>query len=503
MFKLHFNALAVLALVAFAKLPAASAADFTFNHENLLGTSLELKVQTDSQADAVGAQTVVLEEIQRLSSILSMWESSSELSRLLASPPGVYPVSADLYAVLSQSDSWQKETQGAFNPRVQVLSHLWSHAEQSQNLPARAAVELAKQGVMQPAWELTPEPLKVRVTGKSEVTLSALAKAYILDQAGDKAFQQLPGGSTLLFNIGGDIRHWGQQPMSAGVVDPHADEENRAPLSRVSLLGQALASSGNYRRGWDIAGVHYSHVLDPRTGQPVTGVVSTTVMAADAMTANALAVSISVLGAEEGLRLISNHPGAECMIISPTGAIRYSSGWPAMSEVAALDNQGSIKPEAAATAAAVKVELLLTFEFPAASKRPYIAAWVADSDGFPVRTLLLWIEQGSKRRKWLPDLRQWYRDDKTRQLVDSTDLVETRSSATRRAGQYSVVWNGADDSGKPVPTGSYTLILEAAREKGTHQVIKHPFEWNGKPFSAELPANKEISSAKVECTTVH
>lgn len=499
MFKSHLHVLAVFALASFAKFPAASAADFAFHHENLLGTSLELKVQTDAEADANGAQAVVLEEVHRLAAVLSTWESGSELSRLLASPAGEYPVSAELHAVLSQADAWQKETQGAFNPRVQVLSALWSAAAKNQQVPTAEALKVAQQEVQQPTWVLTEKPLHVRVTGKQEVTLNALAKAYILDQAGEKAFQQLPAGSTLLVNIGGDIRHWGQQPMTAGIVNPRADEENRAPLSRVSLHNQALASSGDYRRGWDIAGVHYSHVLDARTGQPVTGVASTTVLAADAATANALAVSISVLGADEGLRLISNYPGAECMIVSPTGAVRHSAGWPMTHEVAANLEQGSIQPASEAAPAAEKKELVLTFEFPAASKRPYIAAWVADSDGFPVRTLLLWIEQGSKRRKWLPDLRQWYRDDKTRQLVDPTDLVETRSSATRRAGEYSVVWNGEDDQGKPVPAGSYTLILEAAREKGTHQIIKHPFEWNGQPFTAELPGNKEITSATVEC----
>lgn len=497
MFKHCLYAAAIsLALAALTVPQHGLAADFEFHHENVLGTSLELKIQTSHETDARRAEAIVLEEIQRLTSVLSTWVQDSEISRLLASPAGTHAVSVDLHTVLGHADAWQAETHGAFNPRVQVLSQLWSEAEKRQQKPDAAALEKALQDMREPAWELTDRPLEVRVTGRREVTLSALAKAYILDKAGDLAFQHLPGEGMLLLNIGGDIRHWGARPVMTGIVNPRADEENREPLRRLSLRGQALASSGDYRRGWDIDGVHHSHVIDPRTGLPVTGIISTSVLAPDAVTANALAVSISVLGAEEGLRLISRYPEASCMIISSEGQIQCSPGWPAPADLPAVASAETVTVAPAAT----KTELVLTFEFPSASKRPYIAAWIADEDGFPVRTLLLWIEQGGKRRKWLPDLRQWYKDDKTRMLLDPTDLVETRSSATRRAGQYSVVWSGEDDQGKPVAPGSYTLLLEAAREKGSHQIIKHPFTWNGGPFSVELPGNREITSAKVECS---
>ncbi len=493
-------------LLAWPRLHLAE--DFVFRHENLLGTSMELHIRTDVASDARAAESALLDEIQRLSAILSTWNPESEVMRLFQGEAGDREVSEDLFAVLGLCDAWQRETQGAFNPRVKVLGDLWTRAEQRQELPGEAELAQARRELLQPAWERMEEGTRVRVPGGRDATLSAVAKAYIVDRAGEAAFSFLPSpGGVLLLNLGGDIRHWGNESLVAGVVDPHADAENRAPVAEVPLRNQALATSGGYRRGWTIGGRLHSHVLDPRSGMPVSGIASASVIAPDAATANALAVSLNVLGVEEGVRLVSSHPSVEYLVIAADGSQHRSPGWPegpssllaAADETAAAETLQAAEP---ASGALEDMEFLLTFEFPAKSKRPYIAAWIADEDGFPIRTLLLWIVQGKERLEWLPDLRQWYRQDKARRLIDPTDLVATRSSATRRAGEYSAFWDGLDDNRLPVPEGDYVFYLEAAREDGTHQVIKHPFSWNGQPFAVDLPGNVEITSARIECSKV-
>ncbi|MCA9048044.1 MAG: DUF2271 domain-containing protein [Planctomycetaceae bacterium] len=130
-------------------------------------------------------------------------------------------------------------------------------------------------------------------------------------------------------------------------------------------------------------------------------------------------------------------------------------------------------------------------------RRPYVAAWLADKDGFPVRTLLLWVQTSGPGPRWIPDLRQWYRDDRFRRLADDTNLVDAVSSPTRNVGTYKVAWDGNDDHGKPLPAGKYTLFVEAAREHGTYQLIRKPLDLQAAAFEEDLAGNVEIRSVRI------
>jgi hypothetical protein len=130
--------------------------------------------------------------------------------------------------------------------------------------------------------------------------------------------------------------------------------------------------------------------------------------------------------------------------------------------------------------------------------RPYVAVWVEDTDGVPVRTLSLWVQNTGRGPRWIPDLRRWFRGERLRQLVDGGDLVATVSSATRMPGAYKLVWNGKDDQNKPVRQGRYTLCIEAAREHGTYQILRKDVTVGPKPLRAQLGGNVEIKSASVD-----
>ena len=111
-------------------------------------------------------------------------------------------------------------------------------------------------------------------------------------------------------------------------------------------------------------------------------------------------------------------------------------------------------------------ELTIDFELPQVqgfgAHRPYVAVWIENQDRFPVRTLALWFN----KMRWLPDLRAWYRDDRTRSQSEGTEILGSVTSATRSPGKYTLKWDGKDNSGKPVKAGRYTVFLEAAREHG-------------------------------------
>jgi len=126
-------------------------------------------------------------------------------------------------------------------------------------------------------------------------------------------------------------------------------------------------------------------------------------------------------------------------------------------------------------------------------RRPYVAVWIEDDKGFPVRTLVLWVA-GSR---WIPDLRRWYKSDQVRRLADSVDLV-ARAGSTRKPGQYSAVWDGSDGDGHSCAPGEYTVYIEAAREHGTYQLIRQKLTLGKEPQSHKLTGNIEIKSAQLD-----
>jgi len=126
-------------------------------------------------------------------------------------------------------------------------------------------------------------------------------------------------------------------------------------------------------------------------------------------------------------------------------------------------------------------------------RRPYVAAWVEDADGFPVKTLLLWVQNGGGR--WIPDLKRWYRADRLRKMSEETDLVKSVSEATRQPGQHTASWDGRDNAGAPLPPGEYTICLEAAREHGTYQFDRRTVTLGEKPVREAFDGGAEIKSA--------
>ncbi len=127
-------------------------------------------------------------------------------------------------------------------------------------------------------------------------------------------------------------------------------------------------------------------------------------------------------------------------------------------------------------------------------RRPYVAVWIEDKDHFPVRTLALWFD----KTRYLPELHGRYRADRMRAMAEGTNLVDAVSSATRSPGKYTLTWDGKDNEGKLVSPGTYTVAIEAAREHGTYQVIRHDLDFSGAPAHVDLPGNVEIASASLD-----
>jgi FAD:protein FMN transferase len=498
---------------------------YVFQHDNVLGTSLEIQIRAATQPAARAAESRVLNEIDRLAKILSGYDTTSELSRWMATPGESLPVSPELLEVLAQCDRWRVASHGAFHPGVESLCRLWRQCAAQDRVPTATEIDAARVPAQSEPWVLDRTARRACLKSHMPLTLDALAKGYVVDRAVEAGFRPDAKATGLLVNIGGDLRVAGDMDSTVGIADPQRDSETTTPISRVRLRARSIATSGNYQRGNTIGSRTYSHIIDPRTGQPVDHVISASVTSARAADADALATICSVLPVAESLALIESLPDAACFLVCRDGTVVQSRSWDRLGlppihltayaadsrdqeeqeEAVIREPASKAKPDAKAAAglwrAEHEVEVSFEIANPNSSQRycrPYVAVWIEDQDGFPVRTLLLWVWTSGPGPRWIPDLRRWYRSDQLRQMVDDANLVNTISRATRPPGKYRVIWDGKDDQGKLVHTGKYTLFVEAAREHGTYQVISKTLTIDEKPFTEELPGNVEIKSAAVQ-----
>jgi thiamine biosynthesis lipoprotein ApbE len=495
---------------------AAAAETFVFHHENVMGTSLELRLAADSEALARRAEGRALREIDRLSAIFSSYDPRSEFSRWMAGPRTPVRIAPELFEVLQLADRWREVSGGAFEPRIEALMRLWSRCEKDGRLPTLAEIAESQAAMKPPVWRLDSAAMTAERVSDCPISLNAIAKGYIVERACEAAMDRGgPGGIRgVLLNVGGDLRACGELDRTLAIADPRADSETSAPIAYLQVRDKAVSTSGKSQRGFRIGGHWYSHKLDPRSGRPVERVASATVIADRSADADALATIFNVLAPVDSVRLARTIPGVECLIVETDGRVTRSAGWSRYERLAplALALNQAAKGEAKKEAPAVDsknwgdaFELLVKFDInrPDTAKRryqrPYLAVWVEDKDGQPIRTLILWVQATEHGARWHPDLRRWYRGDQARRLVDDTDLIATIARPTRAPGKYDVIWDGKDDQGKPVARGEYTLSIEAAREHGTYQIIRQAIQLDDRPFAKELKGNIEIKTASVEC----
>jgi len=473
-----------------------SADQFNFHHEGVLGTSLDLSIESDSATTAGNAEAYALKEIARLSEIFSSYSDSSELSQWLQTQNQPVVVSKELSTVFEMMDRWQEASLGAFSPATDELARLWRTGVETGEAPDAEAIRSAAKKASERHWKRNPESASLTRLSDARLTLNSIAKGFIIDLTGKGLLQNFPATQSCMINIGGDLRLFGSSETEVHISDPFDGAEN-VTIEAIKISGDtAIATSGNYRRGFKIGDKHYSHIFDPRSGYPVDHIASSTVLAPSAADADALATIFSVLKAEQSLALANRLPGVECLLIEKDGSRRESEGWNAY-RIPAKHPSPQFQV-AQATQWNEQFEFVINFQLNRISgrryRRPYVAVWITDADKIPVKTLSLWIQ----KERWLPDLKSWYRDDKLRQLYDDTDLVETVSSATRPPGKYRLKWDGTDDLGLPTKPGNYFLQIEVTREHGTYQIVRKELTIHNEPFKIDLEGNTELKSATIE-----
>jgi thiamine biosynthesis lipoprotein ApbE len=505
----------------------------TFGHEDVLGTTLQLQVDSPSLHIDRKAEARVLDEIARLSQILSTYSDSSEISAFLRGPQTPRKASPELVEVLRACDYWTTVSAGAFNPAAELFSRAWSRSAEQNRAPSQSELAEALRLARLQAWQIDAARQTITRRADLPLSLNAIAKGYVIDRACRAGLHQTPGVTGILLDIGGDLRVSGDTAKIIGIADPWSSADNAPPLCCIEVRNAAVATSGNYEQGFEVNGAHYSHIIDPRTGQPVDHVVSATVVAPHAAQADVLATILNVLEPGDGIGLVERLEDTECLVIGRDRQMQKSSGWDRLvlpdgellaqaesgppdpgaivpgsgerstesgSRLARLPEQAEAPAEAPPPPEPAEpviwghdLEFVVDLQLKSGGwyryARPYVAVWIEDAKGRPVRTLALW----GRDYRWLPYLRRWYylhRNDRR--------LIYAVSRATRPPGRYRIVWDGRANDGKYLPTGQYIVNIEASREHGTYQIIRQMVEIGGEPFAFETQGNTEVPRASVE-----
>jgi thiamine biosynthesis lipoprotein len=319
-----------------AAAPAALPAPRVLSYEHAcLGTRCTIQAYHHDERLFERAVRDAMAEIERLDRLMSTWVPSSDVSRVnAAAGNGQWiAVSSETLQVLDRSLWIAKETEGAFDITVGAFKGLWKFDEDNDgSLPSRADVLERRKLVDYRDLELDPaqSSARLRRPGQS-LTLGGIAKGLIVDRA--VAALRAAGLKDFLVQSGGDLyaagRH-GDRDWKVGIQDPRsAHGETRSADSSFALLSlsdSAFNTSGDYERFILKDGKRYHHILDPRSGYPVSHTRSVTVLAPTSFLADTLDTAVFVLGVERGLKLIASVPGAEAVLVDAQNKVHVSPG---------------------------------------------------------------------------------------------------------------------------------------------------------------------------------
>ena len=292
----------------------------------LMGNHFEFSVVADDEVWANARIEEGIREVQRIEKIFTTYDPDSETNRINAHA-GIRPivVDAEVFNLIQRSKKISDLTQGAFDISYgSIDKRLWNF---DKNMTALPDVETAKQMVRLINYKnVILDDKKTTIFLKEKgmrIGFGGIGKGYAADRV--KAVMHQSGVQSGIVNASGDLTVWGQQPTgekwTIGIADP---DKRDLPFGSIQLSDVSVATSGSYEKFVVIDGTKYSHTIDPKTGLPVRGIKSVTIICPSAELADALATPVTVMGISSGLNLIDQMKGVACIIIDDNNNL-YSS----------------------------------------------------------------------------------------------------------------------------------------------------------------------------------
>lgn len=283
----------------------------------LMGSRFEITAMAQDDPTARECVEAAIAEITRIEDLISEWDSASQTSEVNRQS-GKRPVKVDieLLNLIRRSNKVSGLTGGAFDISFASADRIWKFDGSMKTLPSEEEISKSVARIDYRKIIVNPEDTTVYLpeTGM-KIGFGAIGKGYAANQA--KIVMQQHGATGGLVNAGGDLICWGKSPgpngWRVGIANPKARNQL---VAWMEINNMAVVTSGDYERFVILNGKKYAHIINPKTGWPVSGLQSVTIICADAELADALATAVFVMGEKEGLALINQLKGVECMMIN-------------------------------------------------------------------------------------------------------------------------------------------------------------------------------------------
>lgn len=266
-------------------------------------------------------------EIRRIEALISSWNPDSETT-LINKNAGMRPVkvSAEIFQLIQRAKQISELTDGAFDITFSPKDGIWKFDGSMKRKPTDQEIEasIAKVGYQKIMLNEKDQTVFLKHKGM-EISFGAIGKGYAADRAKELLIsKQVVGG---IINAAGDLTTWGTKPNGdkwlIGVADPFGKEKI---LSWLPIVESSVATSGSSEKFVVFDNIKYSHIIDPRTGNPVTDVISVSILAKSAEFCDALATAVFIMGKEAGLSLVNQLGGIEIILVDSKNKVHKSSG---------------------------------------------------------------------------------------------------------------------------------------------------------------------------------
>jgi thiamine biosynthesis lipoprotein len=292
----------------------------------LMGNHFEITVVANDESLANEKIQIGVNEIKRIEKLLTTYNSESE-TNLINANAGIKQtkVSAEIIELIERANRISSVTQGAFDISYgSIDKSLWNFDSSMTSLPSK---EQAKENVQLINYKnilINKEAQTIFLKEKGmRIGFGGIGKGYAAEMAKNK--MKAAGVQSGVVNASGDLTTWGTQPSgekwTIGIVHP---EFKNDIFSYMNISDLAVATSGNYEKFIIIDGKKYSHTINPKTGLPIRGIKSVTIISSNAEIADAMATPVMIMGTTAGLDMINQINNIEAIIIDDDNVL-YTS----------------------------------------------------------------------------------------------------------------------------------------------------------------------------------
>ena len=291
----------------------------------LMGGRFDITIVGRDSANAETNINAVIAEITRIENLISDWKPTSQVSEVNANA-GIRPVQVDreVFDLTERAVALSKLTGGAFDISFAAMDRIWKFDGSMTEMPTAEAISksVEKVGYQNIILDKAHTTIFLKKKGM-KIGFGALGEGYATDRCRDMMLEK--GIKAGIVNASGDMSAWGKQPDGSDWVIGITDPNRQGELFAVVPLRQgAVVTSGSYEKFVVFNDKRYSHIINPATGYPATGLTSVTVFGPSAEKANGFSTSLMVMGKDAGMKLINNYPEFSCIMITDEGKVLTS-----------------------------------------------------------------------------------------------------------------------------------------------------------------------------------